>query len=334
MSLSQRIRTETILLIAGLALLGYFLGGVLLLVLAAILLAVGLDGLARVIARYAHIPRAVALIGIGVAIASSLAGAVVISATRLVQQFWQVGETVADFAGRLQTWFAENGASGMVEEINNQDGSAGAFAGHVLTYGLSAVSAVASVIVLLVLTSFLVANPALYRRGFVLLVPPARRALIEDTLSTTADALRWWFLGQLVSMAILGTTVGVLLFGLGIELWFALAVLTGLLTFVPFLGPIVATVPIVAVAFAEDTRTGLIVLIVYFIVQNIQGNLIEPMIQQKAVNMPPALMIAVQVLLTIVFGLAGLMLAAPLTIIAMIAVQKLYIEHTLGETVV
>lgn len=328
------IRTEMVLLTAGLLLLGYFLSGVLMLVFAAILFAVGLDGLARALARHVPVPRAVALIAIVMAIAAALATAVVVSATRLVEQFWQVGETVADFMGGLVEWFAEHGASGMMSEINSENGGAGALAGHVLNYGLSAVGAVASIIVLLVLTMFLVSNPPLYRGGLVRVVPPAYRSMVEDTLSAIAHALRWWFLGQLVSMAILGSTVGLVLFFFGIELWFALAVLTAILTFVPFLGPIIATVPIVAVAFSEDTQTGLIVLGIYIVIQNIEGNFVEPMIQQKAVNLPPALLIAVQVLLGLIFGLVGLMLAAPLTIMAMVAVQKLWVEHTLGEQII
>jgi len=71
----------------------------------------------------------------------------------------------------------------------------------------------------------------------------------------------------------------------------------------------------------------------YIVIQTIEGNILVPMIQQQAVNLAPALLIAMQVLFSLVFGVAGLILAAPLTIVAMIAVQKFWVEHTLGETV-
>jgi len=219
-----------------------------------------------------------------------------------------------------------NGESGGLAD------AAGNVAGHVFTFGMSAFGAVTSIIILIVLTLFLAADPALYRNGAVRLAPPDRRAVADDTLSAIAHALRWWFLGQLASMALLGVTVALGLFVMGIDLWFALAVVTALLTFIPFIGPLIATVPIVAVGFAEGMQTGLIVLIGYVVIQNVEGNILVPMIQHKAVNLAPALLIAMQVLFSLVFGVVGLILAAPLTIVAMVAVQKLWLEHTLGET--
>lgn len=331
------IRTDTILLTAGLLFLGYFLSEVLLLVFTAILFAVGLDGLARAVAGRLPVSRGWALAGIALGIAAILVGALGLSATRLVQQFQELQDRMVDFIEHVHTWLTEVGAIAAIEDMDDENGgladAAGNMAGHVLTFGMSAVGAVTSIVILIVLTLFLAANPPLYRGGAVRVVPPDQRWIAEDTLSAIAHALRWWFLGQLVSMALLGVTVGLGLLALGIDLWFALAVLTALLTFVPVLGPLIATVPIVAVGFAEGTQTGLIVLVGYIAIQNIEGSVLTPMIQQKAVNLAPALLIAVQVLLGLLFGLVGLILAAPLTIAGMVAVQKLWVEHTLGEKV-
>lgn len=337
MSTHRWIRTETILLTAGLLLLGYFLGEVLILIFAAALLAVGLDGLARVIAERMPVSRGWALVGVVLGIFALIIAAAGMTTTRLIQQFGRLAEAVVNSVERIQDWLAEQGIMDMIEELNGENGGvAGAMgdvAGHALTFGLSAFGAVASGIILVVLALFLAANPMLYRGGLVRLVPPDRRGMVEDTLSAQAHALRWWFLGQLVSMVLLGVTVSLGLLVLGIELWFALGVLTALLTFIPFIGPLIATVPIVAVGFAEGTQTGLIVLVGYIVIQNIEGNVVVPLIQQKAVHLAPALLISVQVLLSLLFGVAGLIIAAPLTVVAMIAVQKLWVEHTLGEKV-
>ncbi|MBR2656302.1 MAG: AI-2E family transporter [Loktanella sp.] len=335
---SQRlIRTDTILLTAGLLLLGYLTGEVLLLVFAAVLLAVGLDGLAVAVTGRLPISRGWALVGVILGITVIIIGTLVLTATRLIQQLQALQETMVEFVEQVQAWLTEVGALAAVEEMSEEDGSlaeaAGDMAGHAMTFGMSAVGAVISCIILMVLTIFLVANPTLYRGGMVRLVPPEHRGIVKDTLSSIAHALRWWFLGQLASMALLGVTVGLGLFVLGVELWFALAVLTALLTFVPVLGPLIATVPIVAAGFAEGAQTGVIVLVGYIAIQNIEGNILVPMIQQKAVDLAPALLISVQLLLSLIFGLVGLILAAPLTIVAMVAVQKLWVEHTLGEKV-
>lgn len=337
MDSDRTIKTNTILLTAGLLLLGYLLAEVLLLVFAAVLLAVGLDGLARATTRWMPISRGWALVAVALGIAAITIAALGASAARLVQQFQELSGAVMDFVNRVQDWLTEQGAFAMMEDMNGANGTlsqaAGDVAGHAMTFGLSAAGAVTSIIILIVLTLFLAANPSLYRGGTLRLVPPDRRPVAEDTLSALAHALRWWFLGQLASMVLLGVTVGLGLLVLGIELWLALAVLTALLTFIPFLGPLIATVPIVAVGFAEGTQTGLIILAGYIVIQNIEGNILVPMIQHKAVNLAPALLIALQVLLSLVFGVVGLILAAPLTIVGMVAVQKLWVEHTLGEKV-
>ncbi|MBK5926441.1 AI-2E family transporter [Rhodobaculum claviforme] len=335
MGVIRRPLTDMILLTAGLLLLAYLLGEVLLLVFAAVLLAVGLDGAARAIAARLPVSRGWALVGVALGIAAVVLGALALTATRLVQQLRELQATLVAFVEGVQARLSELGATAVIEDLDGGGlgGSAGDLAGQAMTFGMSAVGALASAIILIVLTMFLAANPALYRGGLVRLVPPARRAMAQDTLSAIAHALRWWFLGQLASMVLLGVTVGLGLLVMGIELWFALAVLTALLTFIPFLGPLIATVPIVAVGFAEGTQTGLIVLIGYIVIQNIEGNVLVPMIQHKAVDLAPALLISVQVLLSLVFGVVGLMLAAPLTVVAMVAVQKIWVEHTLGEKI-
>ena len=329
----RRIRTDTILLTAGLLLVVYLLGDVLLLVFAAVLIAVGLDGLARAAARRLPVSRGWALGGVTLGIVALLAGVLGLSATQLVQQLIGVSETVIAFVERLHGALIELGALQAVGEIDNESiaGAAGGMAEEVMIWGMAAFGALAGLAIVFVLTIFLSASPALYRAGAVRLVPPAGRIMAEETLSAIAHALRWWFLGQLVSMALLGATVGLGRLTLGVELWLGLAVLTALLTLVPFIGPLVATVPIVAVGFSEGVQTGLIVLAGYLVIQAIEGNFVTPMIQKKAVNLAPALLIAVQVFLSLVFGIVGLILAAPLTIVGMVAVEKLWMEHTLQE---
>ncbi|MFN4099830.1 MAG: AI-2E family transporter, partial [Pararhodobacter sp.] len=227
MGSEHRIRTDTILLTAGLLLLGYLLGEVLLLVFAAVLLAVGLDGAGRAISQRVPVGRGWAVVVVSVAILALVIGAFTMTATRLVEQFQALGETVFEFVERSQAWLSQQGVTGMMEEMDLAGGGlsdmAGNVAGHVMTFGLSAFGAITSTIILLVLAVFLVADPALYRGGLLRLVPPESRYKADDTLAAIAHALRWWFLGQLASMVLLGVTVGLGLFVMGIELWFALA---------------------------------------------------------------------------------------------------------------
>lgn len=337
MAQQRWIRTEILLLIAGLLLIVYLLGNVLLLVLAAIILAIGFDGATKAIMRKSGLAHGWALAAVGIALLSIIAAAIGLTATRLAQQFRELAQTIMATAERLQNWLQDIGIVDFVDNIDSSGdsltGAAGNLMGQMMTMGMSVVGAISSLLFLIVLAFFLAADPGLYRRGVLRLIPPGGRDPVADAFAAISHAVRWWFLGQLVSMAFLGTTVGLGLFLLGVDLWFALAVLTALVTFVPYIGPLIATVPIVAVSFTESTQTGLIVLAGYIVIENIEGNVVTPMIQQRAVNLPPALLIGLQVLLGVVFGAIGLILAAPLTVMTMVAVQKLWVEHMLGEKV-
>jgi len=204
---------------------------------------------------------------------------------------------------------------------------------HLGTVGLTTFGALTSLVLIVVMTSFLAIDPDLYRRGFLRLVPLPRRALVDATLSEAAHALRWWFLAQFVSMGILGISIGTGLFFIGIEFWLSLALITALLTFIPYLGPVLAGIPVVAVGFAEGPQTGFVVLFFFLLVQNIEANILLPLIYQMTVRLAPAVTIAAQVFMGLWFGAAGFILAAPLTVVAMVLVRKLYIEAALGDKV-
>jgi predicted PurR-regulated permease PerM len=194
------------------------------------------------------------------------------------------------------------------------------------------IGGIATAIVMVAIGLFLTVDPGLYVRGAIKLVPIARRARAAEVLATIGYALRWWLIGQLVSMTVLGVVTSAGLMFFGVELWLGLGLLTALLTFVPFLGPIIAGVPVLLIAFAEGAQTGIAVLIFYLVLQNVEGFLLTPLVQQRAVRLPPALLIAMQVLMGALFGIAGLLVAAPLTAAGMIAVNLLYIEGVLGDT--
>lgn len=329
------LRTDVILLVAAVAVLFWLAGDVLLLVFAALLLAVGLDGLARVIAGHTPLTRRwalslVLLLTLGFLV---LFGMLVVPP--FIEQLAEMWHRTVDFVEDQIDRLRELGwAQDLMDGSQNQEqvaGAAGTVAEHVAKFTMMLVGGVASFFILVSIGVFAAFNPRLYRQGLVRLFPVVYRDRLERALSAIAHSLRWWFLGQLVSMALLGVTVSVGLLVIGVELWLGLGVLTALLTFIPFLGPIIAGVPIVIVGFGEGAEVGLIVLAFYLVIQNIEGNIVVPLIQQRAVHLAPALLISVQVLLSVLFGVMGLILAAPLAVVAMVAVKKLYMEDVLGE---
>ncbi len=330
------LRTDLIVLVLATGVLLWIAGDVLLLVFGGLLIAVGLDGVSSALARHSPLSRLWSLLLVLVLTLASVVSLTLYLATPLLEQFDDLWGRTTDFVnagisrledfGWAQQLFQDgNGNTDQLAE------AAGAVVGHMGSAILMIIGALTSLVVLLAIALFAAFNPELYRGGLLKLFPYPQRQRMDRALTAIAHALRWWFLGQLVSMLLLGVTVSIGLLVIGVEVWLSLGVLTALLTFIPFLGPLIAAVPIVIVGFAEGTQVGLIVLVFYLIVQNIEGNFVVPMIQHRAVHLAPALLISVQILMGVLFGALGLILAAPLTVVAMIAVNKLYVEDVLGK---
>jgi predicted PurR-regulated permease PerM len=328
------LRTDVMLLVMATGLVFWLVGEVLLLVFGGLLLAVGLDGLARAVARHSPLSRLWSLALVLVVTLASLAGLALYMATPLLDQFDELWSRATDFVDDLVAWLGQFRWAQQWFGDGNSDqlaDAASTVVDHVAKATMLLLGALSSLVVLLAIGLFAAFNPGLYRNGLLKLFPDPYRQRMDRALAAIAHSLRWWFLGQLVSMLLLGVTVSIGLLVIGVDVWLGLGVLTALLTFIPFLGPLIAAVPILLAGFAEGTQVGLIVLVFYLIVQNIEGTIVVPMIQQRAVHVAPALMIATQVLMGVLFGVMGLVLAAPLTVVAMVAVNKLYVEDVLGR---
>lgn len=190
----------------------------------------------------------------------------------------------------------------------------------------TAVGAVAGLLVVLFTGLYLAAESKLYARGMARLVPPRSRAKVEEALTEVGHTLRRWMLGTVINMAIIFalTTLGLWL--LDIPAAFALGLIAGLLEFVPIFGPILSAVPAIAIALIISPQDALWVLLLYVAVQQLESNLISPLVMKGAVKLPPALSVLVQALMAIVFGFLGLLLAVPMLAVALVLVRRLYVE--------
>jgi predicted PurR-regulated permease PerM len=323
-----------VLALAGISL--WLAGDILLVIFAGILIAVGLDGLASGLSRQTGLPRTLALVVTSLALLAGLAGLAVLVVPRVVGQIDQITElfstTFEAARATLNSWGWPEDVVDVAEVDQDRIMDlAGGVAGRVAGMTMTAIGILGSLFVVIAIALFTAYDPALYRRGFVALLPSRRRGRVEAALSSVGHSLRWWFFGQLVSMMVLAVTVSGGLWLIGVELWLSLGVLTGVLTFIPILGPVIAGVPILIVAFAEGISTGLSVLVFYLVIQNLEGNLLVPFIQQKAVRLPPTLLISTQILLGALLGVLGFILAAPLAVVGMVVVQRLYLRPDEGS---
>jgi predicted PurR-regulated permease PerM len=176
---------------------------------------------------------------------------------------------------------------------------------------------------------YLAIDPPLYRNGFVRLFPPSSRPRIAATLEEAGMMLARWLLGKLCLMCFVGLFTAVGLWLLGIPLVLSLALLAAALDFIPNIGPIVSAIPALLLALLSGPASALWVALLYLSVQFIESYILAPLVQHRAVSLPPALLISAQVILPMLFGFPGLLLATPITVLLLVVVRKLYIESVL-----
>jgi predicted PurR-regulated permease PerM len=208
-----------------------------------------------------------------------------------------------------------------VKDGTDADALAKVAKGTVTVFG-----AVADVILVFFLAAYFAVSPRSYRDGLVRLAPPSGRDRWGEALDASGVALRKWLTGQLGAMAAVGTLTGIGLWAIGVPLAVPLAILSMLLDFVPVIGPFIAAIPGVLIAFSHSPQLALYAAIVYFTVQFIEGHLILPLAQKWAVALPPALSLLGIVAFGLLFGLIGVLFAMPLLVVAMVLVRKLYVE--------
>lgn len=193
----------------------------------------------------------------------------------------------------------------------------------------SFLSGVLDIVLLLFLGVFFAWNPGLYVDGSLRLLPPQRRPSVRHALEDAGASLRSWLMGQLVSMAIIGTLAGTAYAIIGMPLALALGLLAGLFEFIPVAGPILFGAVAILVGFSKSASLALSAVIVFVILQQIESNIIIPLVQRWAARIPPALTVLSVLAGGILLGPIGIVFAVPLTVVAITLIRHLYVENAL-----
>ena len=180
---------------------------------------------------------------------------------------------------------------------------------------------------------FLALDPGLYRRGFVRMVPIRHRAFTESLLDDLERTILSWLGGQLIMMAVIGVTVGIGLWIIGVPYSLALGLFAGLVEFIPYLGPIMSAGVAILVALGTEPQLALWTIGLFIVVQQAENNILQPLIQKSQVEIPPVLLIVVLFGMGQLFGVPGVLVATPLLAVVIVAVRRIYVERLLeGRT--
>jgi len=333
-SFERRVARATVIVLAicAAAYVLWLLVNVLLLLFACSLVSLILLTITKSLRRYTRLPFGLAL-GISVvALLALLGGAFTFFGATIQGEFAELAQRLpaawANLQAQLQT--SPIGAS-ILERAQGLAPNGQAIVG-VVTSALTAVGgALSGLAIVLVGGLYLAAQPTLYAGGLLRMVPDKSRRKFAETLDAISVSLRNWLKGQALGMLFVGVATGLGLWLVGVPAAWAIGLVAGLAEFVPYLGILVAGIPAVVLGFGQGTETGLWTIGVLIAVQQIQGNLVMPLLQNKMVDLPPAITIFGIIAAGILFGVAGVLLATPLTIVVLVLIRHLYLGEEKHE---
>jgi predicted PurR-regulated permease PerM len=301
-----------------------------LLIFAGALLAVAIRGPASALVRRTGLPGWAAVVLVVLGVAGALGLAAWTAAPVLAAQFEElVRQMPAAWAG-LQDWLGDRAwGRALLEEVAPGDlvsqvapGAAGVATAAVAGTAVRLTDAV----FLLFLGAFFAATPRAYLEGIAALLTPELRSRCRLVQVELGRVLTAWVSAQAVAMAIVGGLTYAGLTAIGMNLAGILAVLAALLGFIPILGPIIAAVPALLLAFADGWSTVLLVAGLYVAIQILEGDVVTPLLQSRAIHLPPGVILLAQLVMVSMYGLLGLALAAPLAAVLLVLVRRLYVE--------
>jgi predicted PurR-regulated permease PerM len=213
--------------------------------------------------------------------------------------------------------------SEMAQRVSDQ---ALEFVGRFVPVAFNMIGLVMGFFALIVLAIFLAAEPSVYRRLFLTMVPQQSRRLWARAYTVAGRNLRLWVIGKACTMIVVGLAVWIGLTLFKIPGALALGALAAVMEFIPNFGPTIAAAPAIIAAFVISPWTALWVALFYFILQQIQSAITVPLVERRAVDIPPAALLIWQIMLAVGFGFLALFVATPLLAVIVVVVRVVYYE--------
>jgi predicted PurR-regulated permease PerM len=193
--------------------------------------------------------------------------------------------------------------------------------------GLTVATALSLGVVVFISTIYLVIRPAPWVDGFVSLFPAGWRPRTREVLEAMYQTVQRWFLGQLTAMTFIAVFWAISLSIIGIPFALLIGIFSGLISFIPYLGATISVVIPILLALISDPFTVVWVILAFVIIQQIEGNLLQPIVMSRAVDLHPALVVFAILIMGTLFGLVGVFLAVPLVAALQVLVRELWVQR-------
>jgi len=343
---------------ATLLLFTWYYAATLFLIFAGMLLGVALNAMTAMLGRFVRLPHALRLTIVCLVLASLLSGAVFLGGATIAQQATVLSDTIkSQLVGvkafleshGIDTSYFDLGSPGATSAPSSTPATPGAATPHglpgagalassggaifsqTLKLLLGTVSAVGNFFIVLFLGLTFSAQPSVYRKGLLYVMPARHRARSTVIVDRIGETLERWLIAQIITMfaVFLVTWIGLAI--IGIQSAFILGIQAGLLAFIPTVGALLAGVIVVLASLASGWVAAASAFVLFLGVHALESYILTPMIQRQALDIPPATLFAFQILLGVVFGIWGLALALPLMAIAKVMIDHFKADEALPE---
>jgi len=336
-----------VVLVVGVAAFVWSVSRALVVLFVAILFAVLLDGMTRLSMRWLRLPRPLGLLLAIFVIMACLGGIFVLGGLRVANEAPALRSSLQQSIQHIQSELHSSGVEHKLHDIGIGIGSGkagsspltkgggpgfSAIFSHVQGYLSNSVGTVADLFIVIVAGIYFATNPGFYVDTFLKLVSERRRERLRVVTRQVGHGLRRWLLGVMVSMLAVGVLTGIGLTLLHVPLAGLLAIIATLMTFIPYLGTIIAMVPALLLALLVSPSTVLYVLVLYLLAHALEGYVVTPLIQSRTVRLAPGWLVLFELVGGLAAGIFGVLIAAPLLVTITIIVQLLYVEDVLGDS--
>ncbi len=304
---------------------------VIVLIFIGVLIAVFLREISNRVALWSHLPARIGLT-LTILFFAALAGtAAWMLLPRIHVQVNRLIDELPQAVHRVET-FVENdiglpAAEKPRETLGGMDGIV-AKVGDIFSFTFGAL---ADTVIVFFVSLYLAFTPDFYINGIIRLVPIGLRREASALIETLGDTLKWWLLGISMMMVVVGILSGMGLWLLNIPLALTLGILAGLLTFIPYFGPIVSSIPAILMGLLVDVRHAVYVVLLYLLIHILEGYILSPLVQERTVYLPPIVTLSAIAAMSVLLGIPGLIVATPATAVMLVLVKRIYIQGILGD---
>jgi predicted PurR-regulated permease PerM len=311
----------------------FLVRGALLLIYVAALVAIGFGPIVAAIERRRvagrrRLPRWAAILTVYLTLIGALVGIGMLVVPPLVTQARELWEALPTLTSRAQQWLIDRGVLTeqlSVREAVEQTASGGGtdVVSRVITTVWRFVGGIFGLVTILILAFYFLVDSDSLVRTFVRLFPRSERLRVRDACARVSTKVSAWLGGQLLLAAIIGSTAALGLWLLGVPYFYVLALIAGIGEMIPVVGPLLASIPAIAVALSVSPMTALFVAIFFLVQQQFENHVLVPKVMERQVGVSAVVVIVALLLGGSLLGIVGAILAVPTAAILQVLFEEL-----------